>query len=167
VTVHLERWMMVAYAVPVGPGGDRFVSRAGPDALRETVGVRRQYNLWPSGQGIDAWDVDRLIQLSRDLPIHDVPLAAITEVDSDYWFRHGPIVPTVRRLLEHMRLTAEADTSYPIILAANGRVMDGMHRVARAILDGDATIRAVRFVTDPEPDYRNCSPPDLPLDGYH
>jgi elongation factor P hydroxylase len=62
-----------------------------------------------------------------------------------------------------MRLTAEADRSYPIILAADGRVMDGMHRIARAVLDGETTIKAVRFTTDPEPDHRNCTPEDLPL----
>jgi hypothetical protein len=124
--------------------------------------VRKQYNFWPGEHGLDAWDVDRLIQLSRDLPVRDLPLDAITEIDSDYWFSYGPIVPTVRRVVEHMRLTNEADPSVPIILAANGRVMDGMHRVARAILDGSSTISAVRFDTDPDPDYRNCSPGDLP-----
>lgn len=124
--------------------------------------MRKQYNVWPSEQGLDAWDVDRLIRLSRDLPIHEVPLDAITEVDADYWFRYGPIVPTVRRVVEHMRLITEVDLSYPIILATGGRVMDGMHRVARAILDGHSTIKAVRFVTEPEPDYRNCSLEDLP-----
>ena len=103
-----------------------------------------------------------MIRLSRDLPIYDVPVDAITEVDSDYWFRYGPIVPTVRRIVEHVKLTTEVDLSYPIILAASGRVMDGMHRVARAILEGHSTIQAVRFVTDPEPDYRNCSLEDLP-----
>jgi hypothetical protein len=123
--------------------------------------MRKQYNLWPGKRGLDAWDVDRLIQLSRDLPIRDVSLDSITEIDTDYWFRYGPIAPTVRRVVEHMRLTTEVDMSYPIILAANGRVMDGMHRVARSILDGNATIKAVRFVIDPEPDYRNCSPEDL------
>ena len=124
--------------------------------------MRKQYNVWPSEQGLDAWDVDRLIRLSRDLPIHDVLLDAIAEVDSDYWFRYGPIVPTVRRVVEHMRLTTEVDLSYPIILPASGWVMDGMHRAARAILDGHFTIQAVRFVTDPEPDHRNCSLDDLP-----
>ncbi len=126
------------------------------------MSVRKQYNFWPGEQGLDAWDVDRLIQLSRDLPVREVPLDSITEIDSDYWFRYGPIVPTVRRVVEHMQLTTEVDMFYPIILAASGRVMDGMHRIARAILDGNSTIKAVRFDADPEPDYRDCSPEDLP-----
>lgn len=51
---------------------------------------------------------------------------------------------------------------HPVILGAEGRVMDGMHRIARAILEGRSTIKAVQFVIEPEPDYRNCSPGDLP-----
>jgi len=102
------------------------------DGPRETEGVRKQFNVWPGELGLDAWDVDRLIRLSRDLPVNDVPLDEIAEVDSDYWFRYGPIVPTVRRVVEHMRLTTEADLSYPIILASSGRVMDGMHSSDRS-----------------------------------
>jgi hypothetical protein len=124
--------------------------------------VRKQSNVWPGEQGLDARDVDRLIRLSRDLPVHDVPLDEVTELDTDDWFRDGPMVPTVRRVIEHMKRTAEVDLSYPIILASSGRVMDGMHRVARTVLDGHAVVKAVRFVTDPEPDHRHCALEDLP-----
>jgi len=55
-------------------------------------------------------------------------------------------------------------TPYPIILGADGRLMDGMHRVARAVLDGRSTITAGRFQEDLEPDYRNCTPGELPYD---
>jgi uncharacterized protein len=30
--------------------------------------MRRQFHLWPSAAGFDAWDVDRLTALSRELP---------------------------------------------------------------------------------------------------
>jgi hypothetical protein len=40
--------------------------------------------------------------------------------------------------------------------------MDGMHRIAKALLEGRTTIRAVQFDTHLEPDYRNCRPEDLP-----
>jgi len=40
--------------------------------------------------------------------------------------------------------------------------MDGMHRVARALLDGRSSIEAVRFEVEVEPDYRNCRPERLP-----
>jgi hypothetical protein len=123
--------------------------------------VRKQYNFRPADEGLDAWDVDNLIEASAGLPVEEVPLERIHDVDTDYWFVFGP-APTVRRIIEHVRLIEEVDVSHPIILGSDGRVMDGMHRVARAILDGRSTVRAVRFVTEPEPDFRNCSPGDLP-----
>lgn len=124
--------------------------------------MRKQYNFWPGECGLDAWDVDRLIELSRELPVIDVPIAAISEVDSTYWFDYGSQRPTVRRVAEHARLIAEVDLSWPIILSVDGRVMDGMHRVARAVVDGRETVRAVRLTEHVEPDYRDCRPEDLP-----
>ena len=122
--------------------------------------MRKQYHFWPGEQGLDAWDVDRLIELSRGLRPQAVSLAEIAEVDSVYWFNERE-QPTVRKVIEHARLIQEADLSYPIILGVDGRVMDGMHRVARAILDGHITITALQFEIHPEPDYRDCRPEDL------
>jgi len=124
--------------------------------------VRAQYHLWPTGEGLDAWDVHRLIRLSRGLPVRDVAVSSIKDLDCEYWFAGSREPATVRKVVEHVRLIAEVDMSHPIILGADGRVMDGMHRVARALLDGHATIKAVQFETDPAPDYRNCRPEDLP-----
>jgi hypothetical protein len=38
-----------------------------------------------------------------------------------------------------------ADLQYPIILAPNYGVIDGMHRIAKAVYIGRAIIRCVRF----------------------
>ena len=122
--------------------------------------MRKQYHFWPGRDGLDAWDVDRLVRLSRDLPVTRVELTSIDEVDSVYWFDDDHR-PTVRSVLDHVRLIQAADLSYPVILGVDGRVMDGMHRIARAILDGRTTIEAVRFDPLPEPDHRNCRPGDL------
>ncbi len=124
--------------------------------------MRKQYHFWPAERGFDAWDVDRLIALSRDLPIERVAVDAIGEVDTAYWFAGSDDVPTVRRVVEHVRLISEVDISYPIILGTDGRVMDGMHRIARALLEGRPYIDAVRFAILPEPDYRCCRPDELP-----
>jgi len=69
---------------------------------------------------------------------------------------------TCRELAEHLRLAQEADLTYPIILSADGRVMDGMHRVMKAVLEDRAEIEAVQFDQDPEPDYVNINASDLP-----
>ena len=43
--------------------------------------------------------------------------------------------------------------AHPIILSSEGRVMDGMHRVCKALIDKSATVSAVQFAQNPEPDY--------------
>jgi len=126
--------------------------------------VRKQYHFWPGNKGLDAWDVDRLVHLSRDLPVHEVELSAMSEVDTVYWFDDESNRPTVRSVVDHVRLIQEVDPSFPIILGFDGRVMDGMHRIARALLEGRETITAVRFEDPLPPDYRDCFPKDLPYD---
>jgi hypothetical protein len=130
--------------------------------MRETAFVRKQYHFWPAERGFDAWDVDRLIELSRGLPVELVPINSIREIDTAYWFDGSAEVPTVRKVAEHAKLIGEVDISYPIILGHDGRVMDGMHRVARGLLDGRVEIKAVRFPSPIEPDYRSCLPHELP-----
>ena len=122
--------------------------------------MRKRSYFRPSEQGILAWDVDRLIELSSQLPRRAVPLTAIRELDQDW---HGDDErPTWRAMLEHVRLIDEADLAFPIILASNGAVMDGMHRVAKAVLHGRQEIEAVQFVKDPSPDHVGLGPSDLP-----
>lgn len=124
--------------------------------------MRKQYYFRPSPQGLLAWDVDRLVRLTRDLPPRLVPLSRIRELDEDWSGKDER--PTWRALIGHARLIEEADLAYPIILSADGTVMDGMHRVARAVLEGRDTIEAVQFGDDPAPDYAGCGPDDLPYD---
>jgi hypothetical protein len=59
---------------------------------------------------------------------------------------------------------AETDLRYPVILSADGRVMDGMHRVAKAYVEGRESVVAVRFGETPEPDYIDADPDALPYD---
>jgi hypothetical protein len=122
--------------------------------------MRKQYYFRHSDQGVLAWDVDHLIQLSSHLPRKFVPLERIRELD-EVWFGEDER-PTWRAMLEHIRLIDEADLSFPIILSSNGAVMDGMHRVAKAALERRETIEAVQFERDPSPDHVGLGPEDLP-----
>jgi len=123
--------------------------------------MRKQYHFRPSSNGYDAWDIRRLIELSKNFEIKDVRLNSIKEVDENYWFNDG-VEPTCREIIEHVRLIRKSDLNYPIILSENGSVMDGMHRVCKAVLQGCDTIKAVQFKNDPDPDYKNVVPDDLP-----
>ena len=98
------------------------------------------------------WFTERLWSLARDLPVRSIPLASVAEFDQNCWF--GPDTPpTCRAVARHAQKIWQADLSYPIILSANGGLMDGGHRLAKAWLLGQTTILAVQFVVDPEPDY--------------
>jgi hypothetical protein len=91
-----------------------------------------------------------------------VKLDSIREIDEVFWFGGKNDGMTWRSILEHIRLIRDTDLSYPIILSSEGRVMDGMHRVAKALLEGLETIEAVQFSQDPRPDYEDVYPDDLP-----
>lgn len=51
--------------------------------------MRKQYNLRKSEQGLKAWDVHLLIELSKDLPVKSILLSDIKEVNEPYWFEHN------------------------------------------------------------------------------
>lgn len=125
--------------------------------------VRAQYYFQPSPGGLLAWDVRRLIVLSKDLPVLRVPLTQIDEIDTCRW-HDADEKPTCRNLVEHMRLVQDCDLSYPIILNASGQVMDGMHRVCKSLLLGLDDILAVQFAQTPTPDYVGHQPDDLLYD---
>ncbi len=86
--------------------------------------MRRQYHFHLVGTDTYIWDVHCLVRLSRYLPIHEVLLSEIQELNEPYWFpdKH----PTTQQIIVHFQLIQEADLAYPIILSADGRVMDGM-----------------------------------------
>jgi hypothetical protein len=125
--------------------------------------MRKQYYFRHSSRGLLAWDVDRLVALTRDFLVLHVPLSDIRDIGEPFWSQSDETA-SWRSIVEHIRLIQTADLRFPIILSSDGRVMDGMHRVVKALLDGHATIDAVRFTADPEPDYIDVHPSQLPYD---
>ncbi|NOX44035.1 MAG: hypothetical protein GXP19_09930 [Gammaproteobacteria bacterium] len=127
--------------------------------------MRKQYHFRFSEKGLLSWDVDRLIMLTKNSPRKWISLKAINEFDDVYWYglgkSEGDGPPTCRNIAEHALLIKEADLNYPIILSSNGGVMDGMHRVCKAYMEGKNAIEAVQFIEDPEPNYIGKKPGDL------
>ena len=121
--------------------------------------MRKQYYFRPSDRGLLVWDVDRLVALTKSFPQIQVQLSSVRELDEAFHSDDEP--STWRAMVDHVRLMNKADLSFPIILSAEGRVMDGMHRVAKAVLLGHTTIEAVQFTQDPEPDYIGVTPEEL------
>lgn len=96
--------------------------------------------------GCHEWSVARLHQIAVDLPVYDIPIVALnlSDVLSDGGMR-------VREFLGHMKAVLAADLNYPIILDEDGEIMDGRHRILRAMHEKRSTIKAVRFEENPTP----------------
>jgi len=124
--------------------------------------MRPQYHFRESEQGLLVWDVSRLIRLSRELPIIEIDLQSINEIDETFWYALGGAIPTCRNVVEHASLINNADLSYPIILCEEARVMDGMHRVCKALMLKHSMLKAVQFERYIAPDYIDVKIEDLP-----
>jgi hypothetical protein len=126
--------------------------------------MRKQYHFRSSPKGLLAWDVNKLIEKSSSLPIKKVRLSNIRELDECFWYDLGGVNPTCRNVVEHARLIQEADLQYPIILSKDGRVMDGMHRVCKALLEGHKNLNYVQFEEEILPDHIGVDPDELSYD---
>ncbi len=125
--------------------------------------MRKQYYLKPVGNNkFDAWDVDKLVEMTKNLPIQSIRIDDIKELYENYWYQNTDTIPTPKSIADHAKLALESDLKYPIILSKDGRVMDGMHRVLKAILQGDDSIQVIQIDSDLVPDFRAISESDLP-----
>lgn len=94
--------------------------------------------------GNHKWSVPRLVELSRDFEVMDIPLSHLNVY-------HVYQKLTLRDMVMHFKAVQDADMTKPIILDEDGELMDGRHRIMRALLDGAETIKAVRFDKNPNP----------------
>lgn len=90
------------------------------------------------------WSVARLIFLSKDLKVFNASLDCLNVYNT-----YKEI--TLREMAMHILAVNNADLSYPIILDEDGDIMDGRHRIMKALINGDDTIKAVRFDVNPDP----------------
>ena len=98
------------------------------------------------------WYVERLWALGEDLPTTQIRIDEIGAVDQVTWFHEGGPQPTCREVTKHCQRIMNADLSYPILVQADYRVLDGMHRIAKCLLEGRETIEAKIVDPMPEPD---------------
>jgi len=91
--------------------------------------------------------VSSLIIHSKDLVVREMPLDHVN-IANLY-----PELKTTRDWIGHIKAVLDADLGCPIILDDEGFIMDGRHRIAKALLDEKETIKFVRFEKNPSPDY--------------
>lgn len=99
--------------------------------------------------GNQMWRVPRLIELASVLPATEVPVHSFKEWGKNPWRGDYPF--TLKDFALHMQRVNDADLDYPVIVSAEGWIMDGCHRLVKAKLLGLKTIMAVRFNVTPEP----------------
>ncbi|MEO9885305.1 MAG: hypothetical protein ABJR05_06845 [Balneola sp.] len=123
--------------------------------------MRKQYHIRKVGDDTLIWDVDKLIKLSEHYLPKVVMLESIDELDENFWFKDKDDVPSVREIAKHIDYAKKTSFKYPVILSSDGRVMDGMHRILKALMSGKETIKVIQFLEDPEPDHKNVALKDL------
>jgi len=90
------------------------------------------------------FSVARLVELSKDFKVMNIPLDHL-----NVYNRYSDL--TLRDMAMHMNAVNNSDLSYPIILDEDGEIMDGRHRIIKAMITGEKSIKAVRFDKNPEP----------------
>ncbi|RLG68164.1 MAG: hypothetical protein DRO11_09365 [Methanobacteriota archaeon] len=90
------------------------------------------------------WSISRLFELSKDFEVMEVPLDHI-----NLYSTYEKL--TLRNMVMHMKAIDRADLSFPIILDEDGELMDGRHRLMKALYTGQKAIRVVRFDRNPPP----------------
>ena len=96
--------------------------------------------------GNKRWDNGTLFNAAKGIEPYDLQLSAI-DLESSPWN-----CDTFYNFLFHAKRIENSDMSFPIIQMPTGYIVDGWHRIAKAILRGDETIKCVRLKTMPEPD---------------
>lgn len=94
--------------------------------------------------GNHSWSVPRLFELARELPVMEIPLDHLS-----VYYTYDKL--TLREMVTHMKAVQAADLGKPIILDEDGELLDGRHRLMKAMLEGAPTIKAVRFDENPTP----------------
>ncbi len=123
--------------------------------------MRQQYHFRKVGDDTHIWDVNKMIQKLDNRPVEVLPLHAFSDqLNADYWAQGKSM--TCDEVIAHTQLILEADLSFPILLCPEYKVIDGMHRICKAVLEKRKSIDAIVLKTLPPPDYINVSAEALP-----
>ncbi len=125
--------------------------------------MRQQYHFREVDGKTLIWNVNKLVEWSKDFSVKEVPLTNIKEIDEAFWFKKEELV-TARDFIHHMQLIEATSLDYPILLCHEGKLIDGMHRVVKAILSGHTHIKAVQFTEPISPDYIDKDLDSLPYE---
>lgn len=88
-----------------------------------------------------SYRADDLHTLAKDCKEFDMPLAGI-DINNNPW---GEQLDSLSMFIWHMNRVKSADLEWPIVLSPEGCILDGYHRICKAIIERHNTIKAVRL----------------------
>ena len=96
------------------------------------------------------WYTEGLWKKAEQLVPFEVEVAGVEELDENCWF--GSRAPTIREVLATLNGFKRLTSPIRLFLTTTGSLMDGRHRLCKAILEGHSKIKAVQFSSTPTPD---------------
>jgi len=100
-------------------------------------------------QNGNVWRTQTLIQKSKDLKVDAFHITDSIMDENIMW-----TLKNVHDYLIHYKRVQRADLNEPLILRSDGYVMDGWHRIIKAISCGIEVLPSKQFIVDPEPDFK-------------
>jgi disulfide oxidoreductase YuzD len=91
-----------------------------------------------------SYKITDLIEASKNLKVFKIKTA---DVFTDY---EAPCNNTLTDFINHCKKVLNADLNYPIILSPDNFILDGKHRLSKAIIENTKYIKAVRLEKMPD-----------------
>ena len=98
------------------------------------------------------WKAATLWKLAEAMTVEHIPLENFDWTNENFQCEDLSSPPLWRDIGDHAKRIFAADLQYPIVMSAEGHVMDAMHRILKCYAFGLPTVKAVRFTTNPPPD---------------
>ena len=87
------------------------------------------------------WDAATMVEFCKrkNYKVFDMPLACVDLQKTPF------ILDSFSDFIYHAQRVNNADLKYPILLDDDGIICDGWHRIAKALLEGKTSIKAIRM----------------------
>jgi hypothetical protein len=113
--------------------------------FQNIIGVKDSNFRWNDNSG---WKAETLIQYAKEQKLEPFKLY-FSNIDIGF----PPFkINDLYDFISHCQRVNNCDLKYPVIMGESGAILDGWHRIAKAILMGKKYIYAVRFIINPEMD---------------
>ena len=96
-------------------------------------------------RGNKKWLISTLIEKSKDFEVFDYNIEHL-DLSNSVW----EPMEVMYQFIQHVKMCEDADIECPIILNEDNSVLDGWHRMIKAFMQGDKTIKAVKFKDQPD-----------------